>query len=162
MLARHGHRIDERITIRRAPSDVFDFWRNFENLPNVMRHLESVTPVGTSRTHWVARGAVGRTIAWDAEIVNECEDELIAWRSIPGGDLDTAGSIHFAPTPDGFGTQLHLEMKYDAPGGRWSATLAWLSGNDPSRRIREDLAELKRLLDGVEPNPPRLAIRKPR
>jgi uncharacterized membrane protein len=162
VLAGHGYRIDERITILRAPSDVFEFWRHFENLPNFMRHLKSVTPVGISRTHWVARGPLGRTIEWDAEIVNERADELIAWRSIPGGDLDTAGSIHFAPTADGFGTELHLEMKYDAPGGRWGAALAWLLGNDPRRSVRDDLAHLKRLLDGVEPSTPRFDVRKPK
>ncbi|HEX4148990.1 MAG TPA: SRPBCC family protein [Pirellulales bacterium] len=148
--AGHGIRVDERIQIRRALADVFEFWRNLENLPRVMDHLHSVERVGTSRTHWVAKGLLGRTAQWDAELINQRPNELIAWRSLPGGDIDMAGSVRFSPSPDGFGTMVHVELKYDPPGGRLGATLAWLLGDDPRTQIRQDLTRLKDLLEGED------------
>jgi uncharacterized membrane protein len=146
--AGRGVRVDERVQIRRALPDVFEFWRNLENLPRIMDHLHSVERLGTSRTHWVAKGVLGHTAQWDAEIINERPNQLIAWRSLPGGDIDTAGSVRFSPAPDGFGTLVHVELKYDPPGGRLGATLAWLLGDDPRKQIRQDLARLKDLLEG--------------
>lgn len=145
--AQHGARVDESIIIRRAPRDLFDFWRNFENLPSVMQHLQSVEAIGTSRTHWVAHGPLGATVAWDAEIVNERPNEMIAWRSVRGSEVDTAGSVHFEPTPDGFGTRVRVELKYDPPGGKVIAAVARLLGEDPRAQIRADLVRLKRLME---------------
>ncbi|HEY5312745.1 MAG TPA: SRPBCC family protein [Pirellulales bacterium] len=148
--AGHGVRLDQRVLIRRAVSDVFDFWRNFENLPRVLDHLYSVEMVGTSHTHWIAKGPLGVTAQWDAEIINERRGQLIAWRSLPGGDLNTAGAVRFSPSPDGFGTLLRVELKYDPPGGRLGLTLARLLGEDPRRQLRQDLARVKDLLEGEE------------
>ncbi|HEX3655851.1 MAG TPA: SRPBCC family protein [Pirellulales bacterium] len=148
--AGHGVRLDQRVLIRRAVSDVFEFWRNFENLPRVLDHLHSVEKVGTSYTHWMAKGTLGVMAQWDAEIINERRDRLIAWRSLPGGDLDMAGSVHFSPAPDGFGTLVRVELKYDPPGGRVGLALDRLLGEDPRRQLRQDLARLKDLLEGED------------
>lgn len=146
--AGRGVRLDERIFIRRAPADVFEFWRNLENLPRVMSHLQLVERVGTSRTRWTAEGPLGTTATWEAEIINERAGELIAWRSLPGGDVDTAGSVRFKPSADGFGTWVRVELKYDPPAGRLGAMLARLFGDDPRRQLREDLVRLKDVLEG--------------
>lgn len=151
--AGRGVRIDERIEIRRPIRDVFQFWQNFENLPRVMDHLQSVERLENGRSHWVAQGPLGVTVEWDAEIINQRPDRLLAWRSLPGGDLDTAGSVRFSPSPDRLATALRLQLKYDPPGGRLGARVAWLLGENPRRQIRHDLARLKDLLEGGNPLP---------
>jgi len=147
--AGHGVKVLDAVTINAPAADLYRFWRNFENLPRIMRHLKSVTVTG-DRSHWVARAPLGMSVSWDAEIVNDRPNELIAWRSIEGSMVDTAGSVHFRPAPGNRGTEVHINLKYDPPGGQVGSTLAWLFGEEPTLQIREDLLRLKQLMEAGE------------
>lgn len=147
--AGEGVKVTEAVTINRPVKEVYAFWRNLEKLPSVMRTLESVKTDG-DRSHWVARGPLGKRVEWDAEIVNRRENELIAWRSLEGADVATAGSVRFRPAPGNRGTEVHVSLKYDPPAGKLGANLAWLTGAEPSLQVREDLMRLKQLLETGE------------
>lgn len=144
--AGQGVKIVRSLTINRSQEDLFRFWRNFENLPRFMNHLVSVRAHG-NRSHWVARGPLGMHAEWDAEIINEEPKRLIAWRSLEGSEVATAGSVHFDPAPDGRGTEVRVVMKYDPPAGQVGTLIAKLFGEDPGRQIREDLGQLKQLME---------------
>jgi uncharacterized membrane protein len=145
--AGHGCRVDEHVTVQRPPEEVYRFWRNLENLPRFMRHLESVRDLDGKRSHWVAKGPLGVRAEWDAEIITERQNELIGWRSLPGSEVDTAGSVHFARTPDGRGTEIRVELKYDPPAGKAGCAAAKLLGEDPATQIREDLQTFRQMLE---------------
>lgn len=148
--AGHGIKVDESVTINRPVADVFHFWRRFENLPRIMNHLESVISSGGNRFHWVARGPLGTRVEWDAEIFNERPNELIAWRSLKGSDVDTAGSVHFVSLPNGRGTEVRVVFKYDPIAGKAGAWAAQLFGREPSQQVREDLRRFKALMETSE------------
>lgn len=149
--AGRGARADCTIVVDRPPAEVFRFWRNLENLPRFMRHLESVKNLDLRRSHWVARAPAGQTVEWDAVIINERPNELIAWRSLEGADVDCAGSVHFRPTRDGRGTEIQVEMRYNPPTGRFGSMMAWLLGEEPNQQIRNDLEQFKRLAESGVP-----------
>ena len=142
-----GQKSVHTVIIRRAPSVLYRFWRDFENLPKVMRHLESVKSVGENRWRWTAKTALGMSISWDAEIINDRENELIAWRSLDGSDVDSAGSVHFLPTSGGRATQLQVSLKYDLPAGAVGAAIGGGLGIAPEQEIEEDLQQLKQLME---------------
>src|SRR5438552_12278155 len=104
-----------------------------------MRHLKNVQTLDNQRSHWVAEGALGKDVEWDAEIINERENEMLAWRSLPGGDIDTAGSVHFKPLGHDRGTQVTISMKYNPPAGRLGEALAELLGDGLEEKLDEDL-----------------------
>jgi uncharacterized membrane protein len=133
------------ITIAKPRSNVYALWRDFENLPRFMPHLVSVDSRGGKRTHWVAKGPMGKTFEWDAEIINDIENDLIAWKSLPGADVDSAGSVRFTDTPAG--TKVLVEMQYNPPAGVAGAWVARLFGNDPEQTMAEDLRRIKRYLE---------------
>jgi uncharacterized membrane protein len=112
-----------------------------------MTHLESVVPLGGQRSHWVAKGPAGRRIEWEAEVINDITNELIAWRSLAGADVDNAGSVHFDPAPSGRGTVVRVVLQYAPPAGRIGQAVAALWGEEPGIQIEEDLNSLKRLLE---------------
>src|SRR5215210_6705368 len=116
--AERGTKVEKSITINRPAAELYGFWRNFENLPRFMNHLESVRSIGGERTHWVAKAPAGTTVEWDAEVYNEKEGELIAWRTLEGSEVASAGSVRFEPTADGRGTTVRVSLKYDPPGGK--------------------------------------------
>jgi uncharacterized membrane protein len=138
------------MTINRSPEELYRFWRNFENLPTVMRHLESVTVRDDRRSHWTAKGPAGSHIAWDAEIVNEKVNQLIAWQSCEGADIEHWGVVRFVPAPGGRGTEVTVELEYAPIAGAFGATIAKLFGEEPAQQIEEDLRQFKQLMEAGE------------
>jgi uncharacterized membrane protein len=151
--ALHGPRgVHVRAAIRlEVPiEDVYALWRQLGNLPLFMSHLESVTETSEGKSHWVARGPAGIAVEWDAEIINEIEDDLIAWRSLPGSDVVMAGSVNFDRVHGGRSTEVKVHLQYAPPGGRAGALVSRLLGSDPEHAIREDLRHFKRLMEARE------------
>jgi uncharacterized membrane protein len=142
-----GVKVEASLTINRPRSELFQYWRNFENLPRFMHHLHSVRVTGPNRSHWSVGGLLGAPIEWDAEIINERPNELIAWRSTDGSLVSTAGSVHFSDASVGPGTQIDVDLRYDAPGGAASAAVAGFFGRAPEQLIREDLQRFKTLME---------------
>ncbi|HSL24515.1 MAG TPA: SRPBCC family protein [Vicinamibacterales bacterium] len=147
---RGGVHVKESITIDRPVSELYAFWREFDNLPRFMKHLESVQVTGRDRSHWVARAPAGMRVEWDAETINEVENQVIGWRSLPGSRVTSAGSVNFDDAGPDRGTRITVHLQYEPPGGKLGAWFAKLFGEEPSQQIREDLRRLKRLLEAGE------------
>src|SRR6266545_3928688 len=84
----HGIHVEQSYTIARSPQELYNFWKNFENLPRFMRHLESVRKIDEKRSHWTAVGPADYCVEWDAEIINDEPNRTIAWRSLGNADVD--------------------------------------------------------------------------
>lgn len=142
-----GIHVAEAVTVNRPVEEIYDFWHDFKNLSRFMTHLASVEATGSSRTHWTALGPAGIKAEWDAETVEDRPNELIAWRSLPGGDVDNAGSVRFSTAPGDRGTEVVVDLRYDPPGGIVGATLAKLFGEAPEQLISRDLRAFKQLME---------------
>lgn len=147
--AGEGTRLEQTVVIARPREDLFQFWRQFDNLPRFMDNLESVTALDGRRSHWVAKGPLGTRVEWDAEIHNEIPDELIAWRSLPGSDVDQAGAVHFMPGSGG-GTEVRVVLRYAAPAGKIGEAIGHLLGEDPRQQIADDLRRFKQVMEAGE------------
>lgn len=138
------------IIINSSPEELYGFWRKLENLPRFMRHLESVKETGEGRSHWVAKAPVDSRVEWDAEITEERENELIAWRSLEDSDVYNTGSVRFETATGGRGTIVHVEMEYEPPGGIIGKGIAKLFGDDPEQVVFDDLRCLKQVIETGE------------
>ncbi len=145
-----GIKVERKITINRSPAEIFGFWRDFRNLPRFMKHLERVEIVDSRRSRWVSRAPAGRIVEWDAEIINEHPNELIAWQSLPGADIENAGSVRFTLAPGGRGTEVKVDFEYNPPGGVFGALAAKLFGEAPEQQVEDDLMRLKQVLEAGE------------
>ncbi|HJQ39512.1 MAG TPA: SRPBCC family protein [Thermoanaerobaculia bacterium] len=145
-----GVRVEKAVTINAPPEQIYAFWRNFENLPRFMQNLEAVECHDSRRSHWTAKGPAGMKADWEAEIINEIPNELIAWRSIDGSKVDNAGSVHFEPALGGRGTIVKVVLRYDPPAGVLGAAVSKILGEDPAMNVQEDLRRLKMLLETGE------------
>jgi uncharacterized membrane protein len=148
--ARKAIKVERAVTIDRPRDELFAFWRNFENLPRFMEHLVSVRVDSPTRSHWEAKAPAGRTVEWDAEIVNEVPYEIIAWKSVGEPDVANAGAVNFFDAPGGRGTVVRVTMDYEPPAGRLGAMLSNFSTEEPDRQIREDLRKFKQLMETGE------------
>jgi uncharacterized membrane protein len=150
-----SRRVQKSVTVNRPPEELYRFWHDFENLPRFMDHLQSVRVTGDKRSHWKTKAPAGLTVEWDAEIIADSPNELIAWRSLEGADVDHAGSVRFSPAPGGRGTEVRVEMQYIPVGGFIGATLGKLLGENPDRQVQESLRRFKQLVEAgeiVQPN----------
>jgi uncharacterized membrane protein len=145
-----GVKSEKSVTINRPANELFTFWRDFENLPRFMEHLERVQVIDARRSHWVAKAPAGQRVEWDAEIHNEIPNELIAWRSLPGSEIANAGSVHFRAWPDGHGTEVRVVLSYEPPAGRLGDAVARLFGESPSQQVEDDLRRFKQVMEGGE------------
>ena len=145
-----GIKIEKSVTINKSPEELFGFWKNFSNLPRFMKHLESVNKTDEKRSHWIAKAPAGTTVEWDAEIINEQKNELIAWRSLEGASVPNAGSVGFEPAPGNRGCIVRVSLSYEPPAGVLGSKIAKLFGEEPGQQVEEDLRHFKQLMEAGE------------
>ncbi|MFL5494429.1 MAG: SRPBCC family protein [Gemmatimonadales bacterium] len=142
--------VNKAITVRRMPEDVYAFWRDFQNLPRFMEHLESVQVLSDQRSRWKAKAPGGGTVQWEAEIVEDRPNELIGWRVAGDADVTQSGTVRFTPAPGGRGTEVRVELRYDPPGGVIGTTIAMLFGEEPGQQVDSDLRHFKQVMETGE------------
>jgi uncharacterized membrane protein len=141
-----GVKVEKSIDVARSPMEVYHFWHQLTNLPEIMPHIVSITVDG-ARSHWIVRGPAGRQVEWDAEFINEKPGELIAWQSLPGADVQNAGSVHFSPLGEGESTRVKVTLQYLPIGGMAGAFIAYLLGSAPEQQLEADLARFKERME---------------
>jgi uncharacterized membrane protein len=143
-------RFKAAVTVNRPPDEVYRFWHDLENLPRFMYHLESVRMTGDRRSHWTAKGPAGRAVEWEAEIIEDKPDRVIAWRSMEGSKIPNSGSVRFMMAAGGRGTEVRVELGYAPPGGKIGKAVAKLFGEEPEQQVRDDLRRFKQVIETGE------------
>lgn len=149
----HQVEVASNLTVNRPRPEVYQFWRQLENLPRFLHHLEDVRPLGPLRSRWVARLPRGLgKITWEADIIHEEENAVITWRSQPGSDIDNAGEVRFSDAPDHQGTLVQAFIVYRPPAGDVGELAAKLLHPAFEQVVKQDLHRFKHLLEtGQEP-----------
>jgi uncharacterized membrane protein len=134
------------VSLNKPRSEVYSFWRRFENLPKFMKHLEKVEEIDQTRSKWTAKGPAGvGSVSWESEIVEDHQNELISWRSLPGSTVDNAGQVRFVETPRG--TDIRVQITYRLPGGDVGAAAAKLVSPMAEKMMRDDVRDLKNVME---------------
>lgn len=148
--AKRGVKVEKSLIVNQPVEMLYAFWRDLSNLPTVMTHLQSVEQIDDTHSRWVSEAPFGQTVQWEAEIINERENEMIAWRSVGDSQVDTAGSVHFKALGHDRGTAVTVQLKYDPPGGKLGVGLAYLFGDHAEQQIDEDLRRFKQMMETGE------------
>lgn len=148
---RGSFQVNKAITIGRSPQELYTFWRNLENLPRFMAHLESVQVLNPRRSRWKAKAPAGMSVEWEAEILEDRPNEWIAWRSVEGSEVANSGSVGFVPAPGGRGTEVRVHLQYDPPLGALGVAVAKLFGESPEQQLQDDLRIFKQVIETGEP-----------
>ncbi|MBE9193047.1 SRPBCC family protein [Gloeocapsopsis crepidinum LEGE 06123] len=143
-------KVEKTVTINKPAAELYSYWRDFAKLPTFMKHLESVTLIDSKKSHWVAKAPLDASVEWDAEIIQERENELIAWASAEDADIENSGFVRFKPAPDDRGTEVKVVLEYNPPGGAIASAVAKLFGEEPEQQIGDDLRRFKQLMEAGE------------
>jgi uncharacterized membrane protein len=142
----HLIRLEKDLHIDAPIEKVFAFWSNYQDFPRFMTHLKEVRDLGDGRSRWVAHGPAGIPVSWEAIVTQKTENQLVAWRSLPGSVVNTEGMVRFERTPDG-GTRVGIRLCYSPPGGMLGHVIASLFGVNPKQEIDDDMVRLKSLIE---------------
>lgn len=143
-------RVEKHITVGRPAAELYEFWRQLENLPKVMSHLEAVTELDERRSHWTAKAPAGLSVSWEAEITEDLPNQVIAWRALEGSDIENAGSVFFNELSHDRGTEIKVVLAYEPPLGKLGAAVARLMGEEPAAQLQDDLRRFKQLMETGE------------
>lgn len=146
----NGVTVEAAVTVNKPIAEVYRFYRNLENHPRFVSHLESVQNLEGGRSHWIAKAPLGTSIEWDAEVVDEQENALISWRSLSGADVDNAGLVRFQELPNNRGVEVYVKLDYTPPGGAIGSALARMLNTLTVAQLREDLRRFKQILEAGE------------
>ncbi|HTO04160.1 MAG TPA: SRPBCC family protein, partial [Opitutus sp.] len=145
-----GVKVVRSCTVRKSAEELYQFWRALENLPRIIKHPVAITTLSDTESHWKV-SAPGKTfVEWDAIIINDHPNQLVAWRSKEGADIRNAGSVRFEPAPGDEGTEVTVQLEYDAPDGKLAALLAKLTGEEPKQQVADALRRFKALMEAGE------------
>lgn len=147
---RRGITVVRAVTIRRPAAELYSFWRDLENLMQVINHPVTITALSHTESHWSVSAPAKQRVEWDAIIVEDEPNRKISWRSQPGGQVDNAGSVRFEPAPGDEGTEVIVFLEYDPPGGRLGAAIAKLTRDSASSQIYDALRRFKALMEAGE------------
>lgn len=145
-----GVKVEKELWVNAPRMEVFRYWRKLENLPRIMPHLESVTETDDKISHWVVTGPGGKQMEWDAEIINETPGRLLAWQSLPGAEIENAGTVRFDASKGG--TKIRVVLQYHPPGGSISGYIAKMLGVSPAQLMEEDLQRFKQEVESGASN----------
>ena len=145
-VGRQNVRVEASIVVNRPREELYRIWRNLQNMPVFMDHLLSVNEIDDTRSLWVAKAPAGMVVKWDAKIINDVENELIAWTTMEGSGVDHAGTVRFSDAPNGT-TKIDVVFRYDPPADMLGVFVAKLFRNDPQQQIEKDLAKFKAIME---------------
>jgi uncharacterized membrane protein len=145
-----GGRAYGSVTVNRTPEEAYNFWHDFENLPRFMYHLESVRRTDPRRSRWTAKAPAGRSVQWEAEIIEDRPNQLIRWRSVDGAKVPNSGSVRFVPAGGSRGTEVRVELEYAVPGRAMGRLAARAFGEHPQQQICDDLRRFKQVIETGE------------
>ena len=144
-----GVRVEKTVTINKPADELYRFWRNFENLPHFMDHLESVQVKDSTHSHWKAKAPAGQSVEWDAVIISDIANEVIAWKST-NAEIANAGSVRFRTAPGGRGTEVTVNLEYDPPAGKAGMLVAKMFGEEPTQQVQDALRHFKEVMEAGE------------
>jgi uncharacterized membrane protein len=139
--------VTRTVTINRPVEELYAYWRQLDNLPRIMPHLESVEVLDERRSRWKAKAPLGVTIEWVSEITEDEPNRRLAWQSLPDATVRNSGSVRFEPTAGNRGTVIHLDLNYDPPAGRIGSAFAKLVGRAPEQELQKGLRDFKQIME---------------
>ncbi|MCB0060990.1 MAG: DUF2892 domain-containing protein [Caldilineaceae bacterium] len=142
--------IERAVTVNKPAEELYNYWRKLENLPNFMEHLQTVEQTDETHSHWVASLAGGLPVAWDAEIVEDKENERIVWRTLPDAQVQQSGVVTFQEATGERGTVVHVDIKYSPPGGVVGEAFARMLNGVTAQQVKDDIHRFKSLMETGE------------
>lgn len=134
------------IIINQNRTDVYNYWRNLENFPNIMTHIHKVQKINDMQYHWEARFS-DKKVKWNAQITDEIPDRKISWQSLESADISHSGAVEFFDVPGNKGTELKVTINYLPSETEAGKLIAGFLNPLFKKVVKSDLNEFRRKVE---------------
>lgn len=148
--SRRGVHLKGSVLIERSAEEIYNYWRSFEKLPEIMTFLDRVEDRGAGLTHWVIAGPKNSTLEWDSEVISDRPNERISWQSIPGSDIQTWGAVQFKGDSRGRGTNVLVDLYFEPPGKMAGTAVGRILKGLENAILKRNLRDLKSYMETGE------------
>ncbi|HEX8400625.1 MAG TPA: SRPBCC family protein [Allosphingosinicella sp.] len=142
--------IERTVTIDRPARELYDFWRDFTNLPHFMDNIETIERLDDKRSRWVIKAPAGTHVEFVSRVTEDSPGRVIGWESEEGADVRNSGRVEFLDAPPGRGTWVRATISYDPPAGAVGKLVAKVLQREPNVQARRDLRRFKQLMETGE------------
>lgn len=147
----HAQSVERSITVLQSPDEIQEYWIDPEILSQIAGPGVDVTWAGEDRIRWTVDAPFGRTRSWQLQLAEERPGELVRWESTEGALVPSEATVRFEPAPADRGTEVHLEVRWDPPGGRFGAAVLERLGVVPASFLTRALRRAKSIAETGEP-----------
>jgi uncharacterized membrane protein len=141
----HINTIEASVTIQRPVQEVFNFYRDFKNLPRFLGDVMVIEPTGPATSRWTIQGPMGIRLHWTVKVTGERANELIRYETVTTPGRRTSWEIYFVSRPETGDTEVREVMK--VPLGRLGLAALALIGKPPAKEISANLHRLKQVME---------------
>lgn len=142
---RNQNTVERRVTIERPVEKVFEFYRNFRNLPSFLGDVMTIDEIGPATTRWTVQGPLGIQADWTVKVTDERPNELIRYETVSSPALRTYWEIYFSPGSTANETEVREVMRM--PLGRIGRVALALIGKFPAAEVTSNLHRLKEVIE---------------
>jgi uncharacterized membrane protein len=140
-----GDAAEAAVAIRRPVEEVFQFYRDFRNLPRFLGDVMAIEQTGPATYRWTIQGPLGVRVTWTARVTEERANEFIGYEAVPLPGLKTTWAVGFSPAPQDGTTEVREVMT--TPFGRVGRVGLTLMGKPPAGEVSANLHRLKEVLE---------------
>ncbi len=137
--------IQASVNIQRPVEQVFNFYRDFKNLPSFLGDVMKIEQIDAATSRWTIQSLLSIRVHLTIRVTEERTNELIRYETVSLPGLRTYWEIHFAPGSRAGETEVREVMK--APLGRLGRAALALIGNFPAEEVSSNLHRLKQLME---------------
>ena len=137
------------ILISKPRAELFQFWKDVQNLPQFLSNAKLIGTEGKVST-WEVAAPAGQTVKVQVELIEERENEFLAWKSTPDSQVEAHGRLTFKEAPADRGTYVEAEVNYKPPGGQAGRLIAHLFRKAPEVLARHEMKRFKMLMETGE------------
>lgn len=142
--------VSRSVTVGVPAAELHDYWREAEDLSEIVGHFAEVEEREDGRFRWTVPGQWGTDVGWESRITVDRPGEVLRWETLPGADVPNEGTVRFRQAPGDRGTEVEMTVRFDPPGGRPGRALLSVLGVVPATVVSTSLRRFKSLAEAGE------------
>jgi len=142
--------VQRSITVGRPAEELHEYWRDAEQLNQLLGEFATIEERSEGRLHWTVNGPLDRTMEWETEFVEDREGEVLRWETVEGTRLPSEWTVRYQDAPGEQGTEVSLRVRFDPPGGAVGSALIERLGIAPKTIVAETLRRFRSLAETGE------------
>jgi uncharacterized membrane protein len=137
--------IERSVIIDRPVQSVYEYYRDFKNLPTFLGDVMKIEQTGPSTSQWTIQGPLRIQGHWTIKVTEYRKNQAIRYETVGSPRLRTCWEIYFSAGPKPDQTEVREVMR--SPLGKLGRAALALIGKFPAEEVTANLHRLKQVME---------------